>query len=156
MGRNPTEQATPDLFATDMVRDASPSPTMPPAAEPAADTPAQRYVLPKNLGHAIKQLSDRELDELVEAAFDESKRRGRLPLAVGTDPTQLQRERPPSKEKASQRRHGDIAEVALTRGQVNAVRAAFKADISPSRIARQFGIPLSNVRKALASNDPTR
>jgi hypothetical protein len=41
----------------------------------------------------------------------------------------------------------DIAEVPLTRGQVNAVRAAFKAGITPSRTARQFGISQSNVRE---------
>jgi hypothetical protein len=34
-------------------------------------------------------------------------------------------------------------------------RAAFKAGITPSRIARQFGISQSNVRKALAS-DPSK
>jgi transposase-like protein len=33
--------------------------------------------------------------------------------------------------------------------QVNAVRATFKAGITPSRIAPQFGISQSNVRKAL-------
>jgi hypothetical protein len=33
------------------------------------------------------------------------------------------------------RRHVNIAEVPLTRGQVNAVRAAFKAGITPLRIA---------------------
>jgi len=50
----------------------------------------------------------------------------------------------------------DIAEVSLTRGQVNAVRAAFKAGITPTRIARQFGISQSNVRKVLASDEPKR
>ena len=32
-------------------------------------------------------------------------------------------------------------------------RAAFKTGITPSRIARQFGISQSNVRKALASDE---
>jgi hypothetical protein len=36
--------------------------------------------------------------------------------------------------------------VPLTQGQVNAVRAAFKAGITPLRIARQFGISQANVR----------
>ena len=40
--------------------------------------------------------------------------------------------------------------------QVNAVRATFKAGITPSRIAPQFGISQSNVRKALASGEPNR
>jgi transposase-like protein len=44
-----------------------------------------------------------------------------------------------------------IAAVPLTQGKLNAVRAAFKAGVTPSRIARQFGISLSEVRKALAS-----
>jgi predicted DNA binding protein len=51
-------------------------------------------------------------------------------------------------------RHADIAEAPLTRGQMNAVRAAFKAGITPTRIARQFGISQSSVRKALASDEP--
>jgi hypothetical protein len=38
----------------------------------------------------------------------------------------------------------------LTRGQINAVRAAFKAGIKPTLIARQFGISQSDVRKVLA------
>jgi transposase-like protein len=41
--------------------------------------------------------------------------------------------------------------VQLTQGKLNAVRAAFKAGVTPSRIARQFGISLADVRKALAS-----
>jgi hypothetical protein len=44
----------------------------------------------------------------------------------------------------------------LTRGQVNAVRSAFKAGITPSRIAREFGISQSDVRKALASDETKR
>ena len=88
MGRASAEQPTPDLFSTDAVRGASPSPTKPTSAtEPAADTSSQRHVLPKNLLHAVKQLSDGELDELFEVAFDEVKRRGRLPPSVEADST---------------------------------------------------------------------
>jgi hypothetical protein len=42
--------------------------------------------------------------------------------------------------------------MSLTRGQINAVRGAFKAGIKPSLIARQFGISQSDVRKVLASD----
>ncbi len=156
MGRDPTERGTPDLFSTNAVRDASPSPT---ATEPAADKPSQRHILPKNLRHAVKQLSDGELEELFGVAFDEAKRRGRLPRNVETDlapssrrPSDLATKPTPSTDK---RRKVEIAEVSLTQGQLNAVRAAFKAGITPSRIARQFGISQANVRKALAS-DPSR
>jgi DNA-directed RNA polymerase specialized sigma24 family protein len=50
----------------------------------------------------------------------------------------------------------NAAENSLTRGQVNAVRSAFKAGITPSRIAREFGIPLSDVRRALARDETKR
>jgi hypothetical protein len=46
--------------------------------------------------------------------------------------------------------------VHLTRSQVNAVRSAFKAGITPSRIAREFGISQSDVRNALASDERKR
>jgi hypothetical protein len=39
---------------------------------------------------------------------------------------------------------------SLTTGKLNAVRAAFKAGVKPSAIARQFEISQSDVRKALA------
>ena len=153
MGRDPAKQPTRDLFSTGSVRDASPPPK-PRPTEPAADTSSQRHVLPMNMRHAVKQLSDGELDELFEAAFDETKRRGRLPWSIGAESTSSRR---PSdlltKRKAVRQRKADITEVLLTRGQVNAVRAAFKAGITPSRIARQFGISQSNVRKALASDE---
>jgi hypothetical protein len=159
MGRDKTEQAPSDLFSTDVVRDASAPPTKPPATQAAANTSPQRHILPRNLRHAVSQLSDGELDELFEAALDEAKRRGRLPWNIETDsappsrsPSQSVTKRSPPTDK---RRKVEIAEVPLTRSQLNAVRAAFKAGITPSRIARQFGISQSNVRKALAS-DPSK
>jgi hypothetical protein len=39
---------------------------------------------------------------------------------------------------------------------MNAVRSAFKARIAPSRIAREFGISLSDVRQALAVDKTKR
>ena len=62
--------------------------------------------------------------------------------------------RSPPRDKISKRRPVDIVEVSLTRGQLNAVRSAFKAGITPARIARQFGISQSNVRKALSADEP--
>jgi hypothetical protein len=145
MGRNPDEQAPSDLFSTDRVRDGSAAaPPKLPAAKAASEMTRQRYVLPKNPRNAVKHLSDVELDLMHAATIEEMKRRGRTP-GVGT--------KSPPTEK---RRHVDTPEVRLTRGQVNAVRAAFKAGITPSRIARQFGISQSNVRKALASDEPNR
>src|SRR5271155_375947 len=153
MGRDPPEPATPDLFSTDGAKTAvSTSPTQG-TTEKSTQLASRRHILPKNLRFAVSQLSDRELCELYEAAFDEAKRRGRLPrtalTASALRSSQLRIKRLPPTEK---RRQADADEVALTRGQVNAVRAAFKAGITPLRIARQFGISQSNVRKALASD----
>ena len=159
MGRTPAEQPTPDLFSTDAVRDAAAPPTKLPAAEATTESATQRHVLPKNLRNAVKHLSDGELDLLHMATLEEMKRRGRMPQGIETDLQPLRHRfvRPNLMQVQSRatkkRRNVDIAEVPLTRGQVNAVRAAFKAGITPSRIARQFGISQSNVRKTLASDD---
>jgi len=56
------------------------------------------------------------------------------------------------RNESSKVRPAHVAVLSLTRGQVNAVRAAFKAGIAPSRIAREFGISQSEVRKVLASD----
>jgi hypothetical protein len=53
---------------------------------------------------------------------------------------------------ANQTQRAEVAPVSLTRGQVNAIRAAAKAGIKPSVIARQFGIAQSDVRKVMASD----
>ena len=158
MGSDPSEPAMPGLLSTDGVAAVPSSPTVD-AAKEATEAASQRHILPKNLHHAISQLSDGELDELFEAAFDEAKRRGRLPPSVRTEmpasalrPPQVATKRLPQTEK---RRRADIAEVSLTRGQINAIRASFKAGITPSRIARQFGVSQSDVRKALAT-DPSK
>jgi hypothetical protein len=159
MGRDPAKPATPDLFSTDGAKAAVPSSPTVAATKKATEAASQRHILPKNLRHAITQLNDEELDELFEAAFDEAKRRGRLPPSVRTEmpssalrPPDLTTKRLPQTDK---RRRVDIAEVSLTRGQVNAIRASFKAGITPSRIARQFGVSQSDVRKALAT-DPSK
>jgi transposase-like protein len=46
--------------------------------------------------------------------------------------------------------------VTLTIGKLNAVRAAFKAGVRPSKIAKQFGISQSEVRKIIAGDGMKR
>jgi hypothetical protein len=91
-----------------------------------------RHVLPKCLPAAIKQADDQELDGLQAAAVAEQKQRGRKPTE-SVDPADKPRM--------------EAAAVHL----MSAVRAAFKAGIKPSQIARQFGLSQSDVRKSLAS-----
>jgi hypothetical protein len=97
-------------------------------------------VLPGDLPGAIKRLDDQELDRLVSAVLAEQQRRGRKP--------------PMSDEVARKPTVGSLA-VSLAPGKLNAVRAAFKAGVKPSRIARQFGVSQADIRKALASNRGT-
>jgi hypothetical protein len=104
-------------------------------ADEAAAVPSPRHVLPKDLANAIKYLGDEELDRLIAAAFAEIRRRGRKLPADKTTPEMAR----------------DLTTASLTRGQLNAVRAASKAGITPTRIARQFGLSQSDVRKALSS-----
>jgi hypothetical protein len=134
----------------------------PPATDATTEPAPLPHVLPKNLRKAVKYLSDGELDLLHAATLEEIKRRGRLPPGVEADSAQSSallspwnKQLPPT-GKISQRRRVEFVEVSLTRGQLTAVRSAFKAGIMPARIARQFGISQSNVKKALASNESKR
>jgi hypothetical protein len=163
MDGDPTERTTPDLFLTSTIRDAPPTPPKPGAPEATTESAPQRHILPKDLPNAIKHLSDGKLDFLHAATLEEMRRRGRTPQGVETDLQRLRHRfevRPDLKKQPSpttKRQHVDIAQAPpLTQGKLNAVRAAFKAGVTPSRIARQFGISQSNVRKALASDEKKR
>ena len=155
MGRESTQHTTPDLFATGRLREGSAA-----SIESGSDTTArissgsQRHVLPENLDLAVKQLTDDELMQLLEVALQEAKQRGKSPLRAGGDPTQSSRqteeEQKHSATENTSNRKQVAAEVTLSTGKLNAVRAAFRAGVTPSRIARQFGISQANVRKALA------
>jgi hypothetical protein len=139
MGNRPS---TPDLFSPMSAREPSSSTNLPSSPEIAhSAASSRRHVLPSDLPTAIKQLEDLELDQLLSAVLAEQKRRGKKQFVSG---------------KGQQREHKvDASLLALTGGRINAVRSAFKAGVTPSRIARQFGLSLSDVRKALAS-DPKR
>jgi DNA-directed RNA polymerase specialized sigma24 family protein len=154
MGRVSNQQTTPDLFSTaDEVREASAA-SIRSGSDRAATVPSasQRHVLPENLEHAVKQLTDDELMQLLDVALQEAKQRGKSPFRTGGDPMQSSRQTEEAKiENASKRKRVEVAEVTLSPGKLNAVRAAFKAGVTPSRIARQFGISQANVRKALAA-----
>jgi hypothetical protein len=162
MGRDPADQPTPELSPTATVRDTSSTATISPAADRTTETAPQRHVLPKNLPNALKHLSDGELNLIYAATIEEIKRRGRMTPGVETDLQRLRHRfevRPDLKKQpspTSKRRHIDVSEAPLTQGKLNAVRAAFKAGVTPSRIAKQFGISQSNVRKALASDERKR
>jgi len=138
MGRDRIQQQVPpDLFST--------ASTLGEPSPPATLAQERRHVLPKDLANAVKHLIDQELDLLITACVEEAKRRGRSPPSVESDESVPKR--------SSRTDHG---QQSLPRGQINAVRAAFKAGIKPSLIARQFGLSQSDVRKVLASDTASR
>ena len=136
-----TRSSTPDLFSLAPTREAhsrcsEPSGSLPATIDTNPSPIPSRHILPGDLAKAVRHLDDHELDQLLSAGIAEQKRRSKK-LAL----------------KISQpRRVRVVAAAPLTQGKLNAVRAAFKAGVTPSRIARQFGISHSDVRKALASD----
>jgi hypothetical protein len=123
--------STPDLFSSAPAREVHSQPLEPigsPSAVPS------RHVLPADLRMAVAHLNDKELDRLLSAVIAEQRRRGKKLTAV------------------SRKQGVEVAAaVPLTQGKLNAIRASFKAGVTPSRIARQFGISQLDIRKALAS-----
>jgi transposase-like protein len=87
------------------------------------------------LPNAIKQLEDHEFDRLLSAVLTEQKRRGKTPDRSNMTSNKIK-----------------MVASSLTTGKANAIRAAFKAGVRPSQIARQFGVSQSDVRRALASD----
>jgi hypothetical protein len=124
--------STPDLFSSPPARESHSQPSEPIGSPSAVSA---RHILPADLPNAVRHLNDQELDQLLSAVVAEQKRRGKK-----------------LSPEISRKKSVDVVTAApLTQGKLNAVRAAFKAGITPSRIARQFGISQSDVRKALAS-----
>jgi hypothetical protein len=140
MGRDHEQQGS-DLFSAAA---SSPEASSSSSGKQVTSLPQQeqRHVLPKDLPSAIKHLSDHELNRLLAATLEETKRRGKMVPNVQTNDSVPPR--PTSQRKA------EVAEPSLTRGQINAVRAAFKAGVKPLAIARQFGISQSDIRKVLS------
>jgi DNA invertase Pin-like site-specific DNA recombinase len=93
-------------------------------------------VLPNDLPAAVKHLEDQELEQLLEAVAAERLRRGM---------------KSPVLEKTPSQRTVDASAFSLNLGKLNAVRAAFNAGVTPSKIAKEFGISQSAVRKVISS-----
>jgi hypothetical protein len=141
MGRKSQDQ-TPDLFSPQ--GGASPN-----EAAEASRRLSRQPALPKDLPRAIRHLADIELDWLVRVAIEEARRRGRPLPADAVGPTKADTAATLRERQTRQEKIGQAA--ALATGQINAVRAAFKAGAPPRRIARQFGLSQAQVRKALSS-----
>ena len=144
MGNGNNPSIKPDLFLEQQSPDTSSSPAREAKSSPlrtnqTAAASSQLYALPKNLSSALGYLDDDQLDRLLAAVVAEQRRRGKQVSDKSPRKALVKAVAPP-----------------LPQGKLNAIRAAFKAGFTPSRIARQFRISQSDVKKALASNEKKR
>jgi hypothetical protein len=143
MGSGGNPSIKPDLFSAQPPPDTS---SLAASASKSKDKPAAApspsYALPTNLPSALRHLDNDQLDRLLAAVLAERQARGG--------------KKSPLSKQASREKPSIEAAPSLPQGKLNAVRAAFKAGVKPSQIARKFGISQSDVRKALASDDAKR
>ncbi len=139
MGVPPNRSSEPDLFSSTGRESSSLSPVGPSSAAVSRETKratSSQHILPRDLDAAVRQLDDKELDKLVSVALQERDRRRRL----------LAHDESPRKGKP------ETVAASLPQGKLNAVRAAFKAGVTPARIAREFGLSRSDVQRALVGH----
>ena len=107
---------------------------------PNATTPGRpRYVLPDDLKTALHALAEHDLLQLSAAITEELKQRGLL-----ASPAQSTDVRPAGRKAASR-----PGAPTLPPARVSAIRAAVKAGVKPSVVARQFGVSPNAIRSAL-------
>ena len=109
--------STPDLFstATQSRADEAPASGFKKQSILHSQGAAPKHLLPKDLAGSLKRLEDREIDTLLAAVTAEADRRGRLPKhRTQTSPLD--------------RRIAVEEQPHLTKGKLNVVRAAFRAD----------------------------
>lgn len=87
-------------------------------------------LLPADLSGALQRLPDGELERLSKAVYAERSRRW-------------------PQEKERQTTSKKAAGPSLPQAKVNAIRAALKAGVKPTVVARQFGVSPADIRKAL-------
>src|ERR1035437_344949 len=129
MGSGSNPSIKPDLFSAQQPPDTpSPSASEPKSSPLHTDEPtapsSPSYALPTNLPSALRHLDDDQLDRLLAAVLAERQARGGKKVPVSDETSRKQRTREVS--------------TPLAQGKLNGVRAAFKAGVTPSRIARQF------------------
>ncbi len=126
------DDASPDLFN-------SPAMDEHVRSEAPAAAPPVRPLLPCELEASLQILSEAEFERLLTAVNGEASRRGK-PEPTSERPRGLRPRKP-------------NPPAGIPSGKANAVRAAFKAGVKPSAIARQFGISQADIRALLNSID---
>ena len=107
-------------------------------------TPAPPVLLPSDLDSSLALLDDRDFARLVAAVTrEEARRQGNKP-----EPSSHGLEA----ESATERRAKRSSET-ITPAKANLVRAAMKAGVKPSAIARQFGLSNAAITDVLRSKE---
>jgi crotonobetainyl-CoA:carnitine CoA-transferase CaiB-like acyl-CoA transferase len=152
--RRPQSETPPDLFSTAPHVEAGTADAPAPPAPPVAP----QIILPKDLPAAIARLPEDELKTLARAVNEELERRNlRTPSElVSGQATNPAGTRVATSKKPSRRTSRQANAQPLTQSRVNAIRAAFKAGVKSSTIARQFGVSRSAIQEALTEKTADR
>ena len=111
------------------------------------------HLLPEDLPEAMRRLPDHELEKLFDTVSSEMRRRQPVPdpapFSAGASSNRELQKKNRAITAAKTPRKSDP--LPVTQAKMNAIRAALKAGIKPNTIARQFGVSLSAIKKALES-----
>ena len=114
---------------------------------PTSDTPAnpgRPHLLPTDLPNALRWLATEELATLAAAVAAEQQRRG---------PLREEQSNPVAQAVVSSTElKGETNMPGLTKSQVSAIRASFKAGVRLAAIGRQFGVSQAAIKAALAGS----
>ena len=114
--------------------------------EPGLDRPP---LLPTDLPQALTWLSDSELVDLASAVAAEQGRRAPPPTVASDGKAVHDRAAPAAVGKFKPSEH---RLARLPPARINAIKAAIKAGVKPSVIARQFGVTQQAIRAALTEH----
>ena len=113
---------------------------------PTSDTPAnpgRPHLLPTDLPNALRWLATEELATLAAAVAAEQQRRG---------PLREEQAEPSAAAVLSRELKTETNVPGLTKSQVSAIRASFKAGVRLAAIGRQFGVSQAAIKAALAGS----
>ena len=113
--------------------------------------PTDATSCPNDLQSALTRLSDEELQALAKALNNEQDRRnGQVQLERPTQAPEEPRRPAPLNRKTARIQTSKSGPPPLTQTRIRAIREAIKAGVKPRTVARQFGISLPALQKALS------
>ncbi len=94
-------------------------------------------------------LADSELKKLADALAVEMDRRKLAMVSQPVSTGEVQGQKPKRQASADDGITEPSGQAPLAQGKLNAIKAAVKAGVKPTVIARQFGVSLAAIRNAL-------